>query len=140
MLVQGQRPVLVVHRLFHPWYVEYRKAIDTRIRDTFLAFFAQDVADVNRLVDDYGVTHLVVAKRDFYRNRLRRGHIYEDFDDFIIKLTGDKNDFLLERPPRESVVFEDSNFWLVRLPLEAAKPSGNVAGSQMPQPAGQRQR
>ena len=41
-----------------------------------------------------------------------------EFNEFIGELTRGRGRFVLNRPPEDAILFEDSHFWLVRLPLE----------------------
>jgi len=119
VVVQARRPVLVINRMFHAWFTDYRAAVDARIRDTFDALYARSVEDVNRLAEHYGVTHLVVRKRDYRGSRFREGRLFrKEYNEFIARLTAGSKPFVLNPPPRAAVAFENADFWLVRLPLE----------------------
>jgi hypothetical protein len=127
VMVQSRRPVLVIHRLFHHWFVGYRKTIDTRIRNTFRALYARDVNAVNRLASEYGVTHLIVHKNSFRRRNFLTGRIYKkEYDRFIAGLGRGRGKFVLNPPPKKAVIYQDARYWLIRLPLEKPDPSGNV--------------
>jgi hypothetical protein len=125
VVVQARRPVLVIHRMFHPWYDRYYQEVDTRIRDTFRALFARDEAGVNAFGEKYGVTHIAVPKGIYSRPRREEGNFYkEQYRDFFVELARGPANFVLARPPRESVLYDDKRFRLVELPLpdlDAAK-------------------
>ena len=119
VMLQSQRPVLMSHRMNHPWYTGYRQAADARIHDTFAAIYARQSAQVNQLVERYGVTHIVVQKDAYAAFRSLTGQIYKSrFDERIRELTRDAANFALRPPPRSHLLFQDSRFWLVRLPLD----------------------
>ena len=133
VVVQSRRPVLVIHRMYHYWFSEYRRVVKKRIQDTFRAIYARNVDEVNRLAGEYGVTHLVVSKTGFRYSRLRTGKMYKnEFDEFIANLARGRGKFLLRPPPEDAVLYEDERYWLVRLPLEEPDPSGNVTTNQRP--------
>jgi hypothetical protein len=74
---------------------------------------------VNELAERYGVTHLVVAKWEFRESRIRSGKVYRpQYQELVRQLARAPGRFVLDPPPRDSVIFEDADFWLVRLPLE----------------------
>jgi hypothetical protein len=118
VMVQSKKPVLVVHRMFHAWFRDYREAIDARNKDIFRALYATDVEQVNRLHEIYGVTHLMVA-RHHYDERMWRGTVYrQEYRRFIRDLVRYARGFVLNPPPDEAIVYEDRRFWLVKLPLD----------------------
>jgi hypothetical protein len=118
-VIQARRPVLTINRMYHSWFKDYRKAIDERHRDIFRTLFARDVPEVNRLAGKYGVTHLIVRKQHYQGERFRSGELYRrEYDEFIADLTQGQGKFVLNPPPPHSVLFEDADFWLVKLPLE----------------------
>jgi hypothetical protein len=127
VLVQARQPVLVIHRMFHYWFSDYHREIHTRIQDTFRALLADTASEANGLADRYGVTHLVIPKWIYSRSLLVRGAIYRpQFREFIAELYLGSSGFVLNPPPESSVLFEDSAFWLVKLPLEVPEPAGEA--------------
>jgi len=123
VMLQSKRPVLVNHRLAHPWYAGYSATIDERVRDTLRALYASHVGEVNRLVDRYGVTQLVIRKAAFQDRWIRKGLVYEpQYHDLIQRLARRTKNFVLAPPPKSAILFEDASFWLVQLPLEEPAP------------------
>ena len=123
VMLQARQPALVIHRMFHPWFRDYSREIDQRIRDTFRALYARDAAVVNRFAERYGVTHLIVRKDDFSPDLRRSGEIYRPhFEDLVASIAKDPVDFVLKEPPGDAVLYEDYAYWLVRLPLQAPEP------------------
>jgi hypothetical protein len=119
VMIQARKPVLVIHRMFHHWFRDYRKTMDRRIRDTFRALYAKDVGEVNRLARIHGVTHLVVTKSNYDRSRFRTGNVYKrEYNAYISRLARARGSFVLDPPPGDAVLFEDKLYWLVRLPIE----------------------
>ena len=111
-------PVLCNYKMAHAWFSAYYKEIRQRTEATFRALYATHKAEVNALARDYGVTHLVVVKSHYQRNRLNRNRIYVNpYNDFIRALTQHTEQFLLESPPAEAIVYEDASLWVVTLPL-----------------------
>jgi len=119
VMLQARQPVLVIHRMYHAWFRTYRAVVEERIQDTFRAIYARDPAAVNALAERYGVTHLLLHKAHYFEARIVKGRLYEKkFNEFINDLTQGRQNFVLNPPPRDTVVYEDSNYWLVELPLE----------------------
>jgi hypothetical protein len=119
IVVQARKPVLVIHRMSHPWFADYAQTIDNRNRDYFRAVYARDPAVVNLLAERYGVTHLVVKKNEFDRTRIQEGKMYRpQYTDLIRQVGLAQGRPVLFPPPRKAVVFEDSDTWLIQLPLE----------------------
>jgi hypothetical protein len=127
IVVQARKPVLVIHRMFHPWFAGYYESIDSRNRDIFRAIYAKDVGAVNQLVEEYGVTHLLVESTHFSRSRVTRGNIYRSqYNDFVLDLVEAPGRFLLYPPPRDAVLFREDGYWLVELPLEQPGPRSGL--------------
>jgi len=141
VMVQARRPVLVIHRMFHAWYVDYREVMDQRIRDTFKALYARNPEDVDRLAERYGATHLVVPKSIYELRWRESGAVYRaEYSDFIARLASGPSDFVLFPPPVRRVVFEDRRFWLVQLPLDKPGPSGDVPAGEVSGATGEGER
>ncbi len=116
--VQSKRSVLCNYKMAHPWFTQYYREIKERTLATFRAIYATDIGPVNELHKKYGVTHLVVG-RSYFCDRLRRKNIYvKPYNDYILKIIGGKRYFLLQAPPHDSVVYRDSRYSVIRLPLK----------------------
>jgi hypothetical protein len=103
----------------HPWFAGYAQAIEDRNRDYFRAVYARDPKVVNVLAERYGVTHLVVKKTEFDRTRIQDGKIYRrQYREFIREVGLARGRPVLFPPPKKAVIFEDSETWLIQLPLE----------------------
>jgi hypothetical protein len=71
------------------------------------------------------VTHLIVKKPAGSSRRPATRNVYRpQFRFLIFGLTVGSDDFVLNPPPRDSVVFQDRKFWLVQLPLEEPGETG----------------
>ena len=104
--------------MFHDWYIDYRAEMVQRIRQTLTALYAKNPAQVNQIAERYGVTHLIVDKRYYADAATRRGWIHKrEFRSFVAGLTRRLGAFAVNPPPRESIVYEDRTFYLIRLPL-----------------------
>jgi len=116
--VQGRHSVLVNFKLSHPWWDGYYPEIKRRTIASFEALYATDTAAINRLYDEYGVSYFVVG-RSYYNPRLiDRGRFYVNpYNTLINRLTPVEEDFVLENPPPESVVYDEGAYLVVQLPL-----------------------
>ncbi len=117
--ILGRRSVLCNYKLAHCWYSTLYPEMKRRTEAAFRATYATDQATVNQLVTDYGVTHLLVLKGGFSRRRIRNGDIYVNpFNDYVQDLAEGVDQFLLERPKKEWVVYEDRRVYILELPLK----------------------
>jgi len=116
--ILARRSVLCNYKLAHPWYSDYYREIRRRTEATFEALYASEPQAVNRLADEWGVTHLVVVKRHLGRPDLEAGGIYVDpYNDFIERLVESNDRFLLSEPPAANVVFRNRELYVIELPL-----------------------
>lgn len=116
--VQGKHSVLCNFKLAHPWFTEYYSEIKERTRATFRAIYATDKAAINALNKIYGVDYFVIGLSYYNRDRIRKDLIYVDpYNDYIRELTLDRAGFLLKYPPEEAIVYRDSRYTVVKLPL-----------------------
>ena len=116
--VQGKHSVLCNFKLAHPWFTDYYNEIKERTRATFRAIYATDKAAVNALHEIYGVDYFVIGLSYYNRGRLRKGQIYVNpYNDYISELTLERTGFILKYPPVEAVVYRDSRYMVVKLPI-----------------------
>lgn len=120
--IMGKRSILCVYKMAHPWFDNYYREVKKRTIDTYRALYAEDVAEINRLYELYGVDYLVIEKRLYSGKYRRRKRIYvEPFNTMIKKMIRGRENFLLEEPPEDSILYEDKRFILIRLPLHAVE-------------------
>lgn len=116
--VQARRSVLTNYKMNHSWFTSYRDEMDRRTRASFRALYARDVSEVNRLAEEYGVTHFVVTEKYFDRAAIDSKSVYvEPYRDFIRDLSAGHAPFLLNPPPPESVIWSEPGRYLLELPL-----------------------
>lgn len=117
--IQAKRSVLCNYKLAHPWYSEYYDEIRIRTWATFDALYAGEPRAINRLADEWGVTHLVVVRRYLTPERIESADTYVDpYNDYIYDLAIDREEILLREPPEQSIVYEDDELYVIELPLE----------------------
>ncbi|NQT97729.1 MAG: hypothetical protein HQ562_08335 [Candidatus Marinimicrobia bacterium] len=116
--VQGKHSVLCNFKLAHPWFATYYNEIKERTRATFRAIYATDEAAVNALHEIYGVDYFVIGLSYYNRGRLRKGQIYVNpYNDYISELTVDRTGIILKYPPVGAIVYRDSRYTVIKLPL-----------------------
>ncbi len=116
--IQGRHSVLVNFKLSHPWWDEYYPEVKERTIATFEALYATDTTAINRLYHEYGVSHFVVGQSYFGEQAIARGRIYVNpYNQVINRLTATEADFILERPPAASLVYDEGAYAVVELPL-----------------------
>jgi hypothetical protein len=117
VMIQSKRSVLSTFKLNHGWYVDYEAELRERTLAIFDAIYGDDVSRVNALHERYGVTHLVLG-RSYFESRLRGEGLKSRYDGVIReRLRGSRRRYLLQDPPRESVVYDDGTYTVLELPL-----------------------
>jgi len=117
--LMAKRSVLCNFKMAHPWFKNYYKSVKERTEATFIALFATNRGSINYLNTEYGVTHLIVEKTDYSRRKISRNKFYvKPYNQFIKKITEGKLHFTLESPPKESIVYNDKKFQIIKLPLK----------------------
>jgi hypothetical protein len=139
--IQARRSVLCNFRMAHPWYSDYYREIRQRTEATFDALYAAEPGPVNRLAREWGVTHLVVVKRDLSSGWIKAGKFYAaPYNDYIARVALSNRRFLLSKPPRRSIVYEDRGLFVIELPIGEPDSSENVSGSPVNDPSHQGER
>jgi hypothetical protein len=116
--VQARRSVLVNYKLTHPWWDQYYPEMRARTEATYEAIYATDFTAVNRLHEEYGVTHFVVSRSAYNPDAITRGRLYVDpFNRTINTLTNTDQPFVLNDPPAESVLWDGGAHVVIELPL-----------------------
>lgn len=115
--IQGRRAVLCNYKLAHPWFSAYYREMRARLRASLKAFYAEDVRPLNDLARLYGVTHFVVEKRFLRPNRRVRQN-REPYSRYERRLRARNRHLFLSRPPTDSLLYEDADFVVLRLPLK----------------------
>ncbi|MCA1732090.1 MAG: hypothetical protein LC732_00625 [Acidobacteria bacterium] len=98
-----------------PWFTESWKRQKKRTLDTLAALYATDEESVLRFTEEYDVTHLLINRSRMGRSAGSTSGSFEPFTSETKKLLVGKspNQFVLNNPPKESVVFESGRFQVV---------------------------
>jgi len=116
--IQARRSVLCNYKMAHPWFSKYYKEIKERKLATFRAMFSANPEPINELYHKYGVNYFVIGKK-YMKRAHRRERIYVNpYENYIRKLIRENNNFLLDSPPQESIVYEDDRYIVIKLPLK----------------------
>jgi hypothetical protein len=116
--ILARRSVLCNRKLAHPWYSEYYAEVRHRTEAVLDAIYATECDPIDRLVREWGVTHLVVHRKYMNRRRIRGGRMYlAPYSDYVARIAGSTRHFLLSNPPRQNVVYRDGTCYVLQLPL-----------------------
>ncbi len=134
--ILARRSVLCNYKLAHPWYSTYYEEVRRRTEATFEAIYATDATAINRLAEEWGVTHLVVVRRHLDPRRLRAGPIYVKPYEKRIRRLARRPGLMLVDPPRDRVVYSNERLFVLELPLPvvtaepASRPASDPAADE----------
>ena len=115
--IQAQRSVLCNYKMAHPWFTTYYDEIKERTKATYRAIYADNLAQVDYLYHQYGVSHLVLDQNSYHPKTLSKSIYVKPYSDYIKELIEGKERFLLQDPPEKNVVYRDGRFTILRLPV-----------------------
>ena len=104
----AKRSVLFSAALNVPFLYEYALELDRRMEAFYRAYYAVTPPDVVALRTRYGVDYLIVDKRDFGPDALKRSRYFEPWGSLNAQLLSrvDASTLALAHPPASAVVFE----------------------------------
>lgn len=111
-----KRSVLVSEELSSSWYKNYYQQMKERLYDTFKLIYAVDLGEVNPIFHKYGITHLVLSKKDFdlsYLNQI--GFYHKPFDDFVKKRVIIEKGFIFNNRNSPWVTFSNDDYWVIEV-------------------------
>lgn len=97
VLTFTKRRVFIQFEVSTAWYKNYYARIRQRTYDFFKAYYSDSLDEVFNFCDKYGITHLVVNKRHFSPEYLKKQNYYlEPYNDYIKDIVdSNKGDFVL---------------------------------------------
>ena len=115
--IQARRSVLCNYKMAHPWFLTYYKEIKERTHATFRAMYAYDKDSVNELYNTYGVNYFVIGKKYMKRAYENKRIYVNPYNEYIRKLIRKNKKILLDSPPQNSIIYEDRQYIVIKLPL-----------------------
>lgn len=98
-----------------PWFTKSWARQKKRTTDTLAALYSTDEREVLRFTEEYRITHLLVNRSRMGRNARGSSGSFEPFTSETKKLLlgKDPNDFVLNRPPKDAILFKSGRFQVV---------------------------
>ena len=97
----SKRTVFLNRELSVPLYDRYWQTITERTQAFFKAYYAQDLRDVRAFMTQNGITHLVLDRTEFSREKIAAGAYFEPFASGIRRETAGRKSFALETAPED---------------------------------------
>jgi len=91
----GLHNVLASRKLAHPWSLGYWARYEPRLRASLDGLYAKDPRTLVELREQYGVTHLIVDKRQLEDAFIQDVPLFAPYNDYIRKLAARLGAFLL---------------------------------------------
>lgn len=100
-----------------PWFTTSWARQKKRTIDTLAALYATDEEAVLRFAEEYDVTHLLINRSRMGRRARSASGSFEPFTSETKKLLAGKNPnhLVLDKPPKESIVFKSGRFQVVNI-------------------------
>jgi hypothetical protein len=91
----GLRNVLASRKLAHPWSLGYWARYEPRLRASLDALYAKDPQTLVEVRERYGVSHLIVDKRQLEDSFIQHVPLFDPYNDYIRELAARPGAFLL---------------------------------------------
>lgn len=109
-----QRKVYIKYELSHPFFDKYWETIKKRTNDFFNAYYAEDPKTIFNFCEKNDIDYLVVDRRHFSKEYLKRGKIYfEPFNTYIKTIIKERKDFVLADIPDKDKLFIKDNIFVI---------------------------
>lgn len=79
----GKRKVLISYETLQPWFVSAWDRQKRAAQDVLDAMYAIDCGPIERLVSNYGVSHILVNLNRYNQDFLDRSRLFEPFDSWL---------------------------------------------------------
>jgi hypothetical protein len=91
----GLRNVLASRKLAHPWSLGYWARYEPRLRASLDALYAKELQTLVELRKQYGVSHLIVDRRQLEASFIQDAPLFAPYNDYIRTLAARPGPFLL---------------------------------------------
>lgn len=127
----SQKEIFIDYEHAHPLYLDYYNQIRIRLIDLIRLTFTTNASQAAAIRDQYGLSHLLVKKSHFSKNR-RSPDLFAPYNDLVsfYRKHHQEQDFLFNSPPDYWIDFENDIYLVVDLSALPSQPRQ----AQPPQP------
>lgn len=110
----SQRKVFLTYELSHPFYDSYWSTIKKRTYDFYSAYYAEKPSEIYKFCQENNIDYLVVNKSLFFKEYFERKNFYfAPFNEYIIDLIKNKQNFVLNNISEENKLFIKDNIFVI---------------------------